>query len=70
MQSQKRAILVGEATAGAANPGDVFKINSDLEIFIPTGTSTNPVTKKIGKESVFFRKLKLQQKMPILKPLS
>lgn len=45
MQSQKRATLVGEATGGAANPGDVFKINSDLEIFIPTGTSTNPVTK-------------------------
>ena len=45
MQSQKRATLVGEATGGAANPGDVFKINSDLEIFIPTGTGVNPVTK-------------------------
>lgn len=45
MQSQKRAVLVGEATGGAANPGDVFKINSDLEIFIPVGTGVNPVTK-------------------------
>jgi len=45
MQSQKRAVLVGETTGGAANPGDVFRINPDLEIFIPTGTSINPVTK-------------------------
>ncbi|MNX12164.1 carboxy-terminal protease [compost metagenome] len=45
MQSQKRAVLVGEATGGAANPGDVFKINSDLEIFIPVGAGVNPVTK-------------------------
>jgi hypothetical protein len=45
MQSQRRATLVGEVTGGAANPGDVFKINSDLEIFIPTGTGTNPITK-------------------------
>lgn len=45
MQTQKRATLVGETTGGAANPGDVFKVNSDLEIFIPTGTGTNPVTK-------------------------
>jgi len=45
MQTQKRAVLIGETTAGAANPGDVFSINSNLEIFIPTGTSTNPVTK-------------------------
>ncbi|MFH6999252.1 S41 family peptidase [Flavobacterium sp. FlaQc-57] len=45
MQSQKRATLVGEVTGGAANPGDVFKINSDLEIFIPTGTGTNSITK-------------------------
>lgn len=45
MQSQKRATLVGGITGGAANPGDVFKINSDLEIYIPTGTGTNPITK-------------------------
>ncbi|SNR65435.1 S41 family peptidase [Flavobacterium sp. ov086] len=45
MQTQKRATLVGETTGGAANPRDVFKVNSDLEIFIPTGTGTNPVTK-------------------------
>lgn len=44
MQTQKRAILVGETSGGAANPGEVFKINNDLEIFIPTGTGINPIT--------------------------
>ncbi|WP_166919559.1 S41 family peptidase [Flavobacterium poyangense] len=45
MQTQKRATLVGEITGGGANPGDIFEINSLLEIFIPTGTAINPITK-------------------------
>lgn len=45
IQAQKRATLIGQNTAGAANPGDVFKINNKLEIFVPTGTGTNPITK-------------------------
>ncbi|MCP2028551.1 hypothetical protein L1276_003721 [Flavobacterium sp. HSC-32F16] len=71
MQNQKRAILVGETTAGAANPGNVFRINQDLEIFIPTGTSTNPVTKtnwegigvlpeiKTSAENAYFKTVEL-----------
>jgi hypothetical protein len=46
MQTQKRGIILGEATGGAANPGEVFKINNHLEMFIPTGTGINPITKK------------------------
>jgi hypothetical protein len=45
MQTQKRAVLVGETTGGGANPGGVFKINDQLSIFIPTGRAINPVTK-------------------------
>lgn len=45
MQTQKRATLVGEITGGGANPGEVFEINTLLEIFIPTGTAINPITK-------------------------
>jgi hypothetical protein len=45
MQTQKRATLVGETTGGGANPGEGFEINSLLEIFVPTGTGINPVTK-------------------------
>jgi tetratricopeptide (TPR) repeat protein len=40
----KRAILVGETTAGGANPGYTFRINENFNIFIPTGRSINPVT--------------------------
>ncbi|OXB23679.1 hypothetical protein B0A80_09430 [Flavobacterium tructae] len=45
MQTQKRATLVGEVTGGGANPGEILEINSLLEIFIPTGTAINPITK-------------------------
>ncbi|WP_051293656.1 S41 family peptidase [Pseudoduganella violaceinigra] len=44
-QTQKRATLVGEVTAGAANPGDFFPLSSGLVAFISTGQSINPVTR-------------------------
>ncbi len=45
MQTQKRATLVGEVTGGGANPGEILEVNPLLEIFIPTGTAINPITK-------------------------
>ncbi|MWB94693.1 hypothetical protein GON26_09985 [Flavobacterium sp. GA093] len=78
MQSLKRAILIGENSGGAANPGDVFKINTDLEIFIPTGTSTNPITKKnwegigvipeikIGAEEAYSKSVELAREAAII----
>ena len=44
MLTRDRAVLIGEVTGGGANPGQIFKINADLEVFIPTGTAVNPVT--------------------------
>ncbi len=44
MQTQKRATLIGETTGGGANPGGSFRINDELNIFIPTGKAINPVT--------------------------
>jgi len=44
-QTQKRGILIGEVTGGGANPGDIFKVNDDFEVFIPTGRAINPITK-------------------------
>jgi tetratricopeptide (TPR) repeat protein len=44
LKNQKRATLIGEQTAGAANPGYTFRINERFNIFIPTGRSVNPVT--------------------------
>lgn len=45
MQTQKRAVLVGQTTGGGANPGGGFTINPNLTVFIPTGKAINPITK-------------------------
>jgi hypothetical protein len=45
MQTQKRATIIGETTGGGANPGEVFEINNQLEMFVPNGTGINPITK-------------------------
>lgn len=45
MQTQKRGMLVGETTGGGANPGQLFNITKNLEIFIPTGMAINSITK-------------------------
>jgi tetratricopeptide (TPR) repeat protein len=44
LKIQKRATVIGEKTAGGANPGYTFSINDNFNIFIPTGRSINPVT--------------------------
>jgi retinol-binding protein 3 len=44
VQTQHRGTLVGETTAGAANPGDTFDAGGGFSIFISTGTAINPVT--------------------------
>jgi len=45
MQTQKRAMLVGQTTGGGANPGGTMSINENLSVFIPTGKAINPITK-------------------------
>jgi len=44
-QTQKRATLVGETTAGLANPVDRFDVGHGIVVAIPVARSTNPVTK-------------------------
>ncbi|MEM8503832.1 MAG: S41 family peptidase [Cyanobacteria bacterium P01_D01_bin.1] len=39
-----RAVLVGETTAGGANPGAGFRLHDHFWMFIPTGTATSMVT--------------------------
>ena len=45
MQTQKRAILIGQTSGGGANPGGTMRINDNLNVFIPTGRAINPITK-------------------------
>jgi len=37
MQEQRRATIVGERTAGAANPGQRYPVNEIFEVIVPTG---------------------------------
>ena len=44
LQAQKRATIVGEVSAGGANPGGLFRISEHFQVFVPTGRAINPVT--------------------------
>lgn len=44
MQTQERASIIGQTSAGAANPGGTRGINENLSVFIPTGRAINPMT--------------------------
>jgi hypothetical protein len=45
LKNLKRAILVGEKTAGAANPGRTFHIGHGYSAFISQGYAESPITK-------------------------
>jgi C-terminal processing protease CtpA/Prc len=45
VQTHKLGTLVGATTAGAANPGGLFRLSEHLAAFIATGRAINPVTK-------------------------
>jgi len=45
LQTQKRAIVVGETTGGGAHPGGMVPLGERFLVFIPTGRAINPVTK-------------------------
>ena len=40
----KRATLVGETSAGAANPGRFVRIGPHFQLFVPFGRAVNPIT--------------------------
>jgi len=45
LQASKRALLVGETTAGAANPSNrPFRLDYGFRVFIPTGKVVHPIT--------------------------
>jgi len=44
LQSQKRALVIGETTAGAANPSPRFDLGEGFAVFIPSARAINPVT--------------------------
>jgi hypothetical protein len=44
VQSQRRGLLIGERTYGAANPGDTFEAGNGFSVFISTGAAVDPIT--------------------------
>jgi C-terminal processing protease CtpA/Prc len=44
LQSQKHATVIGEATAGEANPHKTFQLTAQLDCCIPVGRVINPIT--------------------------
>ena len=45
MQTQKRAIVVGETTGGGAHPARMARISDHFVMFVPTARAINPITK-------------------------
>ena len=44
LQSARRATIVGEATAGAANPGGPVDVGEGFSVFVSDGSPINPIT--------------------------
>ena len=44
LQAAKRAIVIGERTSGAANPGGTLPVREGFNVFISTSTPVNPIT--------------------------
>lgn len=44
LQTQGRAVLVGETTGGGANPGGFVALPHGLGVFVPSGRAINPIT--------------------------
>jgi hypothetical protein len=45
LQALGRARVVGERSAGAANPGGTVRVDERFMVFVPTGRAVNPVTR-------------------------
>ncbi|QWP75721.1 S41 family peptidase [Lysobacter sp. K5869] len=44
LQAARRATVIGETSAGAANPGGEFPLSAGYSMFVSTGSPTNPIT--------------------------
>lgn len=45
LKTQERAMVVGQTTVGAANPGGFLPLDERLEAFVSSGRALNPITK-------------------------
>lgn len=45
LKNLKRATIIGETTAGGANPGRIVHLSQHFSVFVPRGCAINPITK-------------------------
>ena len=45
LQAAKRAIVIGETTVGAANPGDAVPVGDGFSVFVSLASPINPITR-------------------------
>jgi C-terminal processing protease CtpA/Prc len=45
LQTQKRAVIVGDTTGGGAHPGGMQRVTDHFGVWVPSGRAINPITK-------------------------
>src|SRR3989442_6604411 len=45
LQTQQRAVIVGDTTGGGAHPGGLQRVTDHFGLWVPTGRAINPITK-------------------------
>lgn len=66
LQVLERAVIVGEHTAGGANPGQGYRLHDHFWMFVPTGRSLNPITKTNWGESGIVPDVKVPSELTLL----
>jgi len=66
LQVLKRAVIVGEHTAGGANPGRGYRLQDHFWMFVPTGQSINPVTQENWAKTGIVPDVKVPAELTLL----
>jgi hypothetical protein len=66
LQVLKRAVIVGEHTAGGANPGRGYRLHDHFWMFVPTGQAINPVTQSNWAQTGIVPDVKVPAELTVL----
>lgn len=66
LQVLKRAVIVGEHTAGGANPGQGYRLSDHFWMFVPTGRAINPTTGSNWAETGIIPNVKVPAELALL----
>ncbi|MGD1908936.1 MAG: S41 family peptidase [Leptolyngbyaceae cyanobacterium] len=66
LQVLKRATILGEHTAGGANPGQGHRLGDHFWMFVPTGQAINPITGSNWSETGIIPDVKVPAELALL----